>query len=948
MVQTHDGYLWLGTLGGLARFDGTEFTVFNSVNTPAIKSDRVRTLYEDATGTLWIGTEHGGLTRYSHGVFTNFSTADGLPDTSVLSLGGNRQGDLWIGTLRGLARLRDGVFSRFGPESGLPPAPIEVIFQDSQGNLWLGADSLGLLRYTGGKTTTYAAKDGVNGDVSAVGEDPSHALWVGTTKGLTVFDETMSDRRPRSVHLIGGVQSIYLGAAGTMWVATSHGLFRFTDGAETRFAAGDGRSTTSLRSLLIDREQNLWIGTDGGGLNRWRRSNVRVYTAAQGLTDRPTISILQDHEQTIWIGAPGGHALFAYRHGRFSAFHPHQARMETPASLAEDHDGKLWLGDWKYGLGRLSIESGRLKHYTVPGLSPFVVRALYVDTEGALWIGADRAGLFRFKDGSFTNYRAGDGLLSNTVAFITEDRDHALWIGTPAGISRWKNGAFTNYQASGLSLVRTIHQDDHGDLWVGTYGYGLFRFKNGSLVQITSRNGLFDDVASTILEDGHGNLWMSGNRGIFRASEADLNAFADGRLNTIHCISYGVSDGMITAETNGNGEPAGVRAADGALWFPMVQGAVAIDPNLANTLPPPVVIEQVLLDGIDRPSGQTLEIAAGKRDLEIHYAALSFTRPQQVAFKYRLLGLDSDWVDAGTRRTAYYSQLPPGTYTFKVIADNGEGVWNEEGQSLKIEVLPPFWRTWWFLTLAALGLLGLATMVYRIREAVWKRAHAARETFSRQLLVSQEAERQRIAAELHDSLGQSLLIIKNRAVLALHSLPDAESAREQLEEISAGASQAVEEVREISYNLRPYQLDRFGLAKALKALCAQASNSSGISISPEVEAIDGLFPKESETSIYRIAQEAVNNIIKHSLAAEATLTLRRKDGVLLLSIHDNGRGFQQTAEANPAETRSAGFGLVGIAERARMMRGNSEITSSASLGTTITVRIPLPEGAHAE
>jgi signal transduction histidine kinase/ligand-binding sensor domain-containing protein len=946
IVQTQDGYLWLGTFGGLVRFDGVEFTVFNTVNTAGIKSDRVRALYEDAEGNLWIGTEHGGLTRYRRGVFTNYSLQEGLPSTSVLSIAGDASGDLWIGTLEGLARLHAGVFTRFGPETGLPRTAIEAICQDSHGNLWLGANGVGLIRYAAGIATTYAAKNGVHGDVLAIHEGRNHTLWVGNRTGLTVFDEENLTKSSPEIHLSGVVRSIYEGAQGIVWVATERGLSRFADGVKTRFAASDALSTTNLRSVFVDREQNLWIGTDAGGLDRWRRGNVRAYTAAQGLTDHPTMSVLQDRDGAIWIGSLGGHSLFFYKDGKFSSYPHQQHRFESPASLAEDHGGTLWLGDWKYGLGRLNIKHGQLKHYTVPGLSGDVVRALYLDTASTLWIGADQTGLYRLKDGKFANYRVNDGLPNNSIAFITEDRAHALWVGTPSGIGRLKNGAFTSYHAPGLSLVRTIHEDDHGALWIGTYGYGLFRFKDGKFVQITTRDGLFDNVASSILEDAHGNFWMSGNRGIFRASRVDLDAFADGRLKDVRCVSYGVSDGMVVGETNGGGEPTGLKAQNGRLWFPMVKGAVAIDPEIMNMQPPPVAIEQVTLDGVALPPSRTVRIPPGKQDLEIHYTALSLSRPEQVVFKYELNGLDSDWVNAGTRRTAYYSHLPPGIYTFKVIADNGEGVWNERGQSLQINVLPPFWSTRWFLTLVTLALIGLATLAYRIRAIRWKRTHAAQEAFSRQLLASQEAERQRIAAELHDSLGQSLLIIKNRAVLALTSFPDPESTREQLEEISAGASQAVEEVREISYNLRPYQLDRFGLTKALKALCGQASKSSGIQITADVDAIDDIFSKEAESSIYRIVQEAVNNIIKHSLAGEATLVLRRADGALLLNIHDNGQGFRPTTEANSAEAGTAGFGLIGIAERVRMLGGTYNLESSASQGTTITIKFPIPERAH--
>jgi signal transduction histidine kinase/ligand-binding sensor domain-containing protein len=946
ILQTRDGYLWLGTLGGLARFDGVEFTVFNTVTTPQLKSNRIRTLYEDSEGSLWIGTEHGGLTRYRQGVFTNYSASDGLPSTSVLSIAGGAGGDLWVGTLDGLTRLHAGVFTQIRPETGLPHTAIEAICRDSHGHLWLGADGIGLIRYAAGTATTYAARTRLPGDVMAIRE-VNGTLWVGTRKGLTIVDEeTLRAEKSHTVHIGEAVRSIYQGPRGIVWVATEQGLLRFENGVETRFTANDGLPNTNLHAVFVDREQNLWIGTDGGGLDRWRIANARAYIASQGLTDRPTMSILQNHDGVIWIGSLGDHSLYFYKDGNFSPY-PHSPNsMESVASLAEDHMGNLWLGDWKFGLGYLDIKRGQLKHYRVPGLSSDVVRSLYVDTTGALWIGTDQTGLFRLKEGRFTNFRAGDGLPDNSVEFITEDRAHTLWFGTTSGIGRLKDGMFTSYHAPGLSLVRTIHEDDRGELWIGTYGYGLFRFKDGRFDQITTADGLIDNVASSILEDEHGNFWISGNRGICRARRADLDAFADRHLKAVRCISYGVSDGMIVGETNGGGEPNGLKARDGKLWFPTIKGVVEIDPEIMNTQPPPVAIEQVRLEGVPLAQGQPVRIPPGKRDLEIHYTALTLSRPEQVVFRYKLNGLDLGWVNAGTRRTAYYPHLPPGVYTFTVIADNGEGVWNERGQSLEIHVLPPFWRTWWFLTLISLALIGLATLAYRMRALQWQRAHAAQETFSRQLLASQEAERQRIAAELHDSLGQSLLIIKNRAVLALAAFPDPELAREQLEEISAGASQAVEEVREISYNLRPYQLDRFGLTKALKSLCMQASKSSGIQILADVDTIDGIFSKDAESSIYRIVQEGVNNIIKHSQAGEAALMLRHADGTLHLRLHDNGHGFRPAAEANSDEAGPAGFGLIGIAERVRMLHGTYDVDSSASQGTTITIQIPVPESGH--
>jgi len=948
ILQTQDGYLWLGTLGGLARFDGINFTIFNTANTGELKSNRISALYQDGEGSLWIGSEHGGLSRYYRGAFTNYSLRDGLPSDSVLSLGGDGKGGLWIGTLAGVAHLRDGKFIRYGPEAGLPRTAIHVIYQDLQGNVWIGAHGIGLIRFSGGKATVYGTRSELRGEVSAIHQGRDGTLWIGTQNGLTHFNAgKFSGEWPKQSDRIGWVWSICDGDHLGMWVATNHGVFRVTNGMVGQFSANDGQSEMNARSIFVDSEQDLWIGTDGDGLDRWRKSNVRAFVTEQGLTNQPTMSILQDRAGTIWIGAIGEHSLFSYRNGRFSAYPDLRNGIHALASLAEAPEGNLWLGDWNSGLSHLDLKNNELKDHILPGLSADTVRALYVDSKGFLWIGADQTGLYQFKNGAVTNYRTNAGLLNNTVVFITEDRDGAMWLGTPAGVSRFKDGVFINYTAPALSLVRAIHKDAAGVLWVGTYGYGLFCFVHGRFVQITAKDGLFDDVVSSILEDKHGNFWMGGNRGIFRARQSDLSDFVEGRSKAIQCVSFGVADGMVTSETNGNGEPSALKARDGKLWFTMIKGAVAIDPDVSNTQPPPIAIEAIVLDGNTLPPDQPVRIQPGTRSLEIHYTALSLSRPERVTFKYRLTGFDSDWVDAGSRRTAYYSRLPPGNYVFHVIADNGDGVWNMTGKSFQVNVLPHFWETTWFITSAIAVLIGFGTLAYRVRAMRWERARATQETFSRQLLASQEAERQRIAAELHDSLGQSLLIIKNRAMLALNSFfADPEATREQLEEISAGASYAVEEVREISYNLRPYQLDRFGLSKSLQALCTQASKSSGISFAADVGKIDNLFPKESESSIYRIVQEAVNNVIKHSRAQDATLTVRQNNSHLQLIIHDNGQGFQ-SGETRSAELQPGGFGLIGMAERVRMLKGNFDIESALGGGTTITIQVPVPEQTNA-
>ena len=367
-----------------------------------------------------------------------------------------------------------------------------------------------------------------------------------------------------------------------------------------------------------------------------------------------------------------------------------------------------------------------------------------------------------------------------------------------------------------------------------------------------------------------------------------------------------------------------------------------VDPAaiVTNPQPPPVVIEETLLDRKALKPQTTVQINPGQENLEIRYTGLSFTKPEYVRFKYKLAGVDKDWIEAGSRRSAYYAHLPPGSYIFKVIAANSDGIWNNDGASLSIVVRPPFWRTWWFLTLATLLVAGAAVLVYESRLARLRRAHAAQESFSRRLIDSQESERKRIAAELHDSLGHSLAIIKSRAALSLSQPEDHDKAIEQLDEISAAAVHAIDEVREIAYNLRPYQLDRLGLTRALETMLKKTADSNVIKFKLEIDEVDGVFEKESEINLYRIVQESVGNILKHAEATEARVAIKKDEREVRISIQDNGKGFQPEA-APLGEPGRGGFGLFGIAERVRMMRGQHLMNSAPGAGTTVTIKFDL-------
>jgi signal transduction histidine kinase/streptogramin lyase len=890
ILQTRNGYLWMTTSDGLARFDGVRFTVFNKHNSPGIANNRFLMIYEDARGDLWASTEDGELTRRHAGRFTTYTSREGLPRNQFLSLDGDAQGNLIVRYGDQALSWSDG---KFQPATNFPI---------DNGRL----------------TKVYTKSDGLPGNrvklvsgqrqQTAFSTDDQGRLWL--TDLLSMRSHLVAEHPPAGLQGISGAPAIH-----------------------------------------EDREGNYWFGTHGQGLYRLRRQVITTYSKPQGLTGDVIYPVFEDRAGAIWIGAQNV-GLFRLKDGGFTRYTGGAEIYNNHfTALHQDRGGHLWVGT----IGTvMRLEENRL----TPVGSEIAPRNLgacwtiYEDREGALWFGGV-TGVGRHKDGATAVFTMKDGLAGDNTKVIVEDAAGDLWLASYGGLTLFKNGRFTAWtEKDGLpsNTLRSLYPDKDGVLWIGTYDGGLGRFKDRKFTRYTTREGLFDNSVFQILEDANGWFWMSGNRGIFRVRKQELNDFAAGRLKTVTSIAYGKSDGMLNVECNGGRWPAGVKTRDGRLWFPTMAGVAVIDPATvaANPQPPPVLIEAFKIDNQfltpDRLQS-AIQLEPNQESFEIEYTALSFINSAHLKFKYKLEGLDHDWIDAGTRRTAYYSHFPPGDYTFRVIAANSDGVWNNEGASLRVVALPPFYRTWWFLTLAGLGAAGTVWMVFRFRLAQVERERAAQQAFSRQLIESQEGERKRIAAELHDGLGQSLIVIKSRAQLSLKQTGDPGEIEGQLTAISSASSQAIQELKDISYNLRPYLLDRLGLTLALKSMLNKAFASEQYQLTAEIDDLDGVFAKESEIHLYRIVQECANNIIKHAGASEVRATIEKTASGLTLTMADNGLGFTPVA-SRTAELNRRGFGLAGITERVRLLSGESTVVSAPGHGTTIIIHIALKDGRH--
>ena len=723
IAQTKDGYLWLGTEEGLVRFDGARFTVFNRKNTPELKDHYVRVLFADPDGALWIGTRSGGLTRLRDGKFRSFGVQDGLGQGVITAIARDGRGNLWVGTNAGLSQLRGERFVAYGDGSHRFTSSVTALLVDRRGEVWVGTEESGVLQTGDGGERWYTVKQGLSSNrILAIFEDRAGSVWVGTDGGgldqiredkITVFGKAQGLQN-------SSVVSIGEGAGAQLWAGTDGGgLARLENGKFTAYTMEQGLSNDVVLCLYKDREDNLWIGTDGGGLNRLKRRKFLTYTVNDGLSHNQATSIYQSRDGSVWIGTAGG-GLNRLKDGKFTTYTTKDGLSSNLVrALLEDDQGNLWIGT--DGAGLNVLRNGRFTTYSHKnGLSNDVVLSLAQDRNGDIWIGTAE-GLCRMSRGSQHPAAVAGGWEHSVIMSLLASRDGSVWISAiDRGVARLRNGELRRFTA-GLpeEFVTSMYEDSDGTIWLGTNGGGLARFRDGRFSVATIKQGLFDDTIFQVLEDNQGNLWMSSNRGVFRVNKGQLNNLADAKTNSVDSFHYGKADGMKSAECTGNNQPAGWKTRDGRLWFPTIKGVAIVDPRhlSSNTKPPPVVLEEFIADKKVIPPGTDIALPAGTAQVEFQFAGLSFVAPERVRYKYMLEGFDSGWIDAGARRTAYYTNLSPKHYRFRVIACNNNGVWNEEGVAAAFRIQPHFYQTAYFYTGCGLFVALATVLLYRSRIA---------------------------------------------------------------------------------------------------------------------------------------------------------------------------------------------------------------------------------------
>ncbi len=991
IMQDAYGFMWFGTQDGLNRYDGYSIIVYkhDPSNLNTISADRINRLLSDTTGDLWIGTSNGGLNRYvlNEDKFYHYSNQgiDSLTisNNTINTLFEDSEGNLWIGTNEGLNRYNrvNNTFTRFYFDqkniSTLNGNSITAVCEDLINNLWVGTYN-GLFRMNLRNDSDFikinnlnTSPTTINGDnVTSMYIDRSGSIWVGTyntflrcyNKNSTDFDLRYYSESP--------IKAIYEDNEGNLWLGSPSTELIILDSDQKGLIESNSRfkpesfNKYRINTIYQDKSGIIWIG----GFNR----GVYVYDQKKNhfnhYLDDPqnpysVFSILEAQSGDIWAGT-FGNGLIHFNKKReivrthlFNTRKPNSINSDKIFAICESSNGILWFGTIGEGLYSYDKVTGTLKHYTAHsppdnyGLSNKDISSLYEGKNGDLWIGNVTGGidLLNKNKGVFTHYCSEESRPNligggRSITAIREDEKGLVWIGTLEGLKCYipKLDSIINYQISidsrqaikkiegilSLSIIDNI-------IWIGTTRNGLVKFDPGSTSAViyTDKDGLPNNVVYGIIPDNSGNLWLSTNKGISQFS-----------IGNKTFKSYDVRNGLQANEFN---QGAYYRGRNGELFFGGINGFNSFFPddiNDNNYLPPVYlttfrIFNKTLPLPNPIPNDSRIELTYFQNFFSFEFVALNYTSPEKNQYAYILEGFDNDWhLVSAQQRYASYTNLDPGKYVLRVKGSNNDGVWNEHGTSMVLIIKPPFWMTWWFRGIGVVLIMLLAYFIFRIRITKIEHEKELQQEISHRLIEKQEEERSRIALEMHDSLGQDLLFIKNRASSIIKKNFNIQTATENFNQISLYASRVLNILREISHNLRPPELDQLGLTETLRSILLTARESTTIEINGEVESIDGLIQQRLEINLVRIIQEALSNILKHSEATNCEIILTTIDNHIVLKISDNGKGFSRNNEQ--AVKKKSGLGLSGMTERVRILGGIFEINSAVGEGTRIEIRIP--------
>jgi signal transduction histidine kinase/ligand-binding sensor domain-containing protein len=974
-----DGSLWAGTGDGLVRLKNGSVTVWTTGE--GLPSNSIRGLVQTTDSAIWAWTE-AGLARWNGRQFEAALPEIGWPKNGITSIATDTTGGLWIGTAHGAAVFRGGHWHSGPEEVGGPATNPKILDRQSLVKAASDGDVLsagGVFLEHSGTVTEFLTKTEVpaNGisfldrlaDGTVIAASKSSVVFgpsghaAGSVAGTPRLTFTVARELPGS-----RIESMYADREGSLWVGTNRGLARISTsdsgGKECSvqlLPPTDPLASDGIVSLLEDREGDLWVGTETAGLHILRDPHFQILGSIDGLSSDATTAIVQDSRRTMWIGTreDGLNGLLDASKGKqkiTTLTTSNGLLSNVILSLAAAPNGDLWVGT-PDGLNRVG-QAGISSYTSADGLADDFIRSVLVAPDESVWIGT-RRGLTHMDHGHFESFTQSDGLGSDLVGALTRAPDGDLWIATLNGLTRLHHGKLRNYTiADGLSsnVVTALDVTADGTIWIGTQDKGINLWDGNRFVAIGSseihagRTGLLPAAIHAIEHDDQGRLWLASNSGLTRV---DPHALLDCTQQTQHracglsaaqVVNFTIADGLRSRETSSNSHPTACHASDGKLWFTTPRGVIVADPLhfQANAAAPPVAIERFAVDDHDTQPNQAARIAAGALRFQFDYAGLSFSAPQKLRYQYMLEGFDKAWTDAGTRRTAYYTNIPPAKYRFRVRALLGESTLPDasgnasaelgapQEAALSFELLPHFYQTVWFRALVVLAIVALILLVFRRRVLRVEREFRA-----------VMAERNRIAREIHDTLAQGYVGISLQleilGELLRHNRADA--AQKHLVRTQGLVREGLDDARQSIWALRSHDSSEQTLPIRLRRLVEQAADRT-LATDLAVHGAYRALAVETEQEILRIAQEAIHNVKRHAAASRLSVRLDYGERELTLSVADDGKGF----DAEGRTLSVAGhYGLTGMRERAALIRARIDIVSRPGEGTTVRLSVAAPE-----
>ena len=928
VTQTREGYLWIGTQSGVLRFDGVEFTPVRALQSNSLGDVWARSMMEDGGGRLWILTNDFQLIRITGSKVKVFSEEDGLPTQYFSCLVRGSGDDIWACTPTGLVRFQGDKFEVHEAPAQIGRRP-DTGCRASDGKIWIAGGDL-LTTWDGSQFSKVVLKSPGNQEMRAL-LCTTDDVWIGTGKGLVRYTAGVEKLYTAKDGLADDpILCLAPGRDGAVWVGTRSGFSRVRKGLIETYSYRDGLSQNTVYWLYEDREGSLWVATKNG-LNQFLDGAATRYSSAEGLPSNNPGPVFQDRQGTLWAGSLDGGLSRLSGNG----FTPLRAFARQPVSvLAEDSGGNLWAGT---NAGAFRLQDGKVREIftTEQGLPADRIRCMFRDRAGKLWVGTDK-GPAVFENGRFVQIPALQKELSVPISAIGETPEGAMLLAVAReSVYRYAGGSVTKVEQIPRVLtpvqdINAIYTDPAGVVWMGMNGPGLAILRDGKLIRIRVKDGLFDGEIYGFVLDAQDRLWMACGKGFFWVDRKELLKFADGKITKFASTPYSPLDGLRTIQGTPGVQPGGVRATDGRLWFSATGWLLAFAPRL-GTRPgtiPPVAIENVIIDGESADPADVRTLGPGRSNVEFEYAALTYINPQRVTYSYMLEGYDRGWTNAGPRRQAFYTNLPPGKFRFHVVACGAFVNCNETGSTFYFEVAPFFYQRVWFLPLC-LGVIALLVwLVYQFR---------VEQLRSRFALIL--AERSRIARELHDTLIQGFSGI----TMQLHAFADrlgAPEDRQELGEIINDAGICLQETRRSVAGLRGGTGSSAGLSTAVADAARQLVQEHDIKLKLNLDDRRQELPAEVKYNLLCIVQEAVTNSIKHADASTIEVALTCSANDLRLSVRDDGQGMS----SGDGNGRAGHYGIIGMKERASQIGAELEVTSTPGRGTKVSVRMPVAQG----